>query len=130
MKTPTICAAVALLAISSSCASMFASPQAVVQLTSSPSGLPFETDYGDRGTTPASLTPPSGLSRMTVTLTAQSGQEQSFELRKRVSAWIIGNALWGIPGIVGIGIDAANTSRHVWPAGGLWHVSMTPEVKP
>ena len=111
-------AAAALLALSS-CASMFARSAPFIHLSSTPTGLPFSTDYGASGVTPATLTPPPSVKRIAVTMAGQS-----FERRKNISGWVVANALWGIPGILGIIIDATNPNAYVWPDGSQWHVAL------
>lgn len=91
-----------LLLSAASCATIVTGSHDNVKIESDPAGAVFETNSGQRGTTPAVVTiADSEVLRVTV---RQVGfADASAQLEPRMSGWVAGNLLLG--GLIGLAID-------------------------
>ena len=111
MKTQT---ATLLLALPlCSCASILAEHKPI-RLTSSPSGATFQTSDGQTGTTPAVVTPADTGDDLVVTFSLDGHGPATLTADSRISNWVIGNAIFGLLGIVFIAIDAGSSNAYVF----------------
>jgi len=88
-----------------SCASIMTGSTDTVTITSTPSGARFSTNTGVRGRTPMSVSVPASQD-LVVEYSLPGYEPQGVVLESRMSAWVIGNIVFG--GLIGLVIDVVN----------------------
>lgn len=88
-----------------SCASLMTGDEDTVTIQSMPPGARFYTNTGVRGTTPRTITVPAAED-LVVNYSLPGYEPQEVLLESRLSAWILGNAIFG--GFIGLAIDIVN----------------------
>jgi hypothetical protein len=102
---------------------MFARQNPIL-ITSDPVGASFKTSDGQRGVTPVAITPVNFKKKLTVTYELEGHETAVLESKPRTSWWIVANGLWGLTGLIGIGIDLANEGAWVFPDANLHGILM------
>lgn len=98
-------AALALLAVLTSCASIMTGSDDSVTVNSMPSGAYFTTNIGVSGYTPKVVSVPASQD-LIVEYRKKGYEPQSVVLESRMSAWVAGNLILG--GLIGIAVDVVN----------------------
>lgn len=93
-------------------------------MTSVPPGLSFTTNSGLQGTTPATVSLPNG-DEVIFSWVTPEGVEGTTVSKTRMSAWVIGNVVFG--GLIGIVIDLVADGAHIHE-GDLFIGPLTPEM--
>lgn len=105
---PTVLATLSL----QSCASIMTRPQAVT-VTSEPPGMPFRTNYGTRGVTPATIMPPLQNQDLRVVFELEQGRLHSEIVHHRLSHWWWGNVVFGPLGLITAAVEMGSSRAYV-----------------
>ncbi len=119
-----ICALALLPLALGSCASAASRSSTTLQLVTVPAGASYTTSMGHAGETPDFVTIPSGKADLEVSYTLLGHHDGRAVAKSNLSPWVIGNALFGIPGLLGILIDV--TGEAGWVHGPLPPVTLVP----
>lgn len=112
------------LLLVASCATIVNGKSSEVVVTSVPPGLSFTTNSGLQGTTPATVSLPNG-DEVIFSWVTPEGVEGTTVSKTRMSAWVIGNVVFG--GLIGIVIDLVADGAHIHE-GDLFIGPLTPEM--
>lgn len=98
------------LLLVASCATIVNGKSSEVVVTSAPTGLSFTTNSGLQGTTPATVSLPNG-DEVIFSWVTPEGVEGTTVSKTRMSAWVIGNVVFG--GLIGIVIDLVADGAYI-----------------
>ena len=96
-----------------SCATMLSGASSAVRLRTNPPGATYSTNMGHAGTTPDVVAVPSGRQDLKIAYSLEGYDDAEVVAKAQMSMWVLGNFLWGIPGIVGILVDHASPGSHI-----------------
>ena len=117
--------AVALLSLLPSCATIMAGKPEPIALSSEPPGATVRIDGAPVGVTPMQLIMPSSASKRSVRLELDGYHPHPVYVARDGNAWVIGNALFGILGLVGIIVDVSSGATSSW-SGDPIHAQLIP----
>lgn len=115
----------ALVLLSSSCASIVTGKEDSVQILTTPPGASFSTNTGHRGVTPSTISIPDSVN-LEVDFTLDGFHPQHATLARKGSGWLMGNILLG--GIIGLAIDLGTGNWYTHPK--TLEVVLTPSDQP